>query len=210
MQDFRHKAGGGILVLSLAIHMLQVPGVDGFIPLNATRAWGNASVSDLPTFRIIGVSHAALSAQKPWLYHIIPYAFKVAFEAGLLKVPNWAAFNVDIDLLDISFGQAVSSQANIAIAKARLPSMLAQSNVTAIIDDNPESVLGMTAMIASIFEVPIGSPQAKSDDLMQKKYYPSFFRTTPSESMPAHATARLCVQFGWYKIATLIPNKRYS
>ena len=48
-----NMAGKGILVLWLSVHMLQMPGVNGFIPLNASSAWGNTSAFDLPTFRIV-------------------------------------------------------------------------------------------------------------------------------------------------------------
>ena len=66
--------------------------------LLACSALGSSASGPPPVFRLGTYGLMNGSAHNYWMYHVVPYAAKIALEKGLLKeaVPNWQDFSVDI------------------------------------------------------------------------------------------------------------------
>nr|UIS42912.1 taste receptor type 1 member 1 [Heliothryx barroti] len=80
----------------------------------------------------------------------------------------------------------------------------------AVIGPDCSDVALTTAAVLSVFLVPVISYEASSEALSQKRLYPSFLRTIPSDGQQVKAIFQLMKEFGWKWVALLGSNNAYG
>ncbi|XP_044852418.1 taste receptor type 1 member 3 isoform X2 [Mauremys mutica] len=85
-----------------------------------------------------------------------------------------------------------------------------QTRVTAVIGPYLSDLALITAKLFSFFLIPQVSYGASSEKLSQEEYYPSFFRTVPSDKSQSKALVQLLDKFGWNWIAAIGSENEYG
>ncbi|XP_050787416.1 taste receptor type 1 member 3 [Gopherus flavomarginatus] len=85
-----------------------------------------------------------------------------------------------------------------------------QTRVTAVIGPYVSDLALITARLFSFFLIPQVSYGASSEKLSQEEYYPSFFRTVPSDKSQSKALVQLLDKFGWNWIAAIGSENEYG
>uniref|UniRef100_A0A8C0FW11 Taste receptor type 1 member 3 n=1 Tax=Chelonoidis abingdonii TaxID=106734 RepID=A0A8C0FW11_CHEAB len=85
-----------------------------------------------------------------------------------------------------------------------------QTRVTAVIGPYVSDLALITAKLFSFFLIPQVSYGASSEKLSQEEYYPSFFRTVPSDKSQSKALVQLLNKFGWNWIAAIGSENEYG
>ncbi|XP_030319277.1 taste receptor type 1 member 1 [Calypte anna] len=85
-----------------------------------------------------------------------------------------------------------------------------EPQAVAVIGPDCSDVALTTAAVLSVFLVPVISYEASSEVLSQKRLYPSFLRTIPSDGQQVKAIFQLMKNFGWNWVALLGSNNAYG
>ncbi|XP_067422756.1 taste receptor type 1 member 3 [Emydura macquarii macquarii] len=85
-----------------------------------------------------------------------------------------------------------------------------QTRVTAVIGPDLSDLALITAKLFSFFLMPQVSYGASSEKLSSVEYYPSFFRTVPSDKSQAEAIVQLLDTFDWNWIAAIGSDNEYG
>nr|UIS42916.1 taste receptor type 1 member 1 [Amazilia tzacatl] len=85
-----------------------------------------------------------------------------------------------------------------------------EPQAVAVIGPDCSDVALTTAAVLSVFLVPVISYEASSEVLSQKRLYPSFLRTIPSDGQQVKAIFQLMKNFGWDWVALLGSNNAYG
>ncbi|XP_030393761.1 taste receptor type 1 member 3 [Gopherus evgoodei] len=85
-----------------------------------------------------------------------------------------------------------------------------QTRVTAVIGPYVSDLALITARLFSFFLIPQVSYGASSEKLSQEEYYPSFFRTVPSDKSQSKALVQLLDKFGWNWIVAIGSENEYG
>ncbi|XP_071623534.1 taste receptor type 1 member 1 [Heliangelus exortis] len=85
-----------------------------------------------------------------------------------------------------------------------------EPQAVAVIGPDCSDVALTTAAVLSVFLVPVISYEASSEVLSQKRLYPSFLRTIPSDGQQVKAIFQLMKDFGWNWVALLGSNNAYG
>uniref|UniRef100_A0A3Q1IME3 G-protein coupled receptors family 3 profile domain-containing protein n=1 Tax=Anabas testudineus TaxID=64144 RepID=A0A3Q1IME3_ANATE len=85
-----------------------------------------------------------------------------------------------------------------------------QSSVHAIIGASESSSTIVMLQISGIFQIPVISHFATCACLSNRKEYPSFFRTIPSDYYQSRALAKLVKQFGWTWVGAVRSDNDYG
>ncbi|XP_006127185.2 taste receptor type 1 member 3 [Pelodiscus sinensis] len=85
-----------------------------------------------------------------------------------------------------------------------------QTRVTAVIGPYVSDLALITAKLFSFFLIPQVSYGASSERLSSEEYYPSFFRTVPSDRNQSEGLVQLLDAFGWNWIAALGSENEYG
>ncbi|XP_074874077.1 taste receptor type 1 member 3 [Carettochelys insculpta] len=85
-----------------------------------------------------------------------------------------------------------------------------QTQVTAVIGPYVSDLALITAKLFGFFLLPQVSYGATSEKLSQEDYYPSFFRTVPSDMKQSEALVQLLDKFDWNWIAALGSEDEYG
>ncbi|XP_022535530.1 extracellular calcium-sensing receptor-like isoform X1 [Astyanax mexicanus] len=86
----------------------------------------------------------------------------------------------------------------------------AAAAVPAVIGDSPSTPSISMARILGLFRIPQVSPYATCACLSDKRQYPAFFRTIPSDHHQAAALARMVKYFGWTWIGAVRSDSDYG
>ncbi|XP_024057393.2 taste receptor type 1 member 3 [Terrapene carolina triunguis] len=85
-----------------------------------------------------------------------------------------------------------------------------QTRVTAVIGPYVSDLALITAKLFGFFLIPQVSYGASSEKLSQEEYYPSFFRTVPSDKSQSKALVQLLDMFEWNWIAAIGSENEYG
>ncbi|XP_034609328.1 taste receptor type 1 member 3 [Trachemys scripta elegans] len=85
-----------------------------------------------------------------------------------------------------------------------------QTRVTAVIGPYVSDLALITAKLFGFFLIPQVSYGASSEKLSQEEYYPSFFRTVPSDKSQSKALVQLLDKFEWNWIAAIGSENEYG
>nr|UIS42914.1 taste receptor type 1 member 1 [Lophornis magnificus] len=85
-----------------------------------------------------------------------------------------------------------------------------EPQAVAVIGPDCSDVALTTAAVLSVFLVPVISYEASSEVLSQKRLYPSFLRTIPSDGQQVKAIFQLMKHFGWNWVVLLGSNNAYG
>ncbi|KAG6936354.1 taste 1 receptor member 3 [Chelydra serpentina] len=85
-----------------------------------------------------------------------------------------------------------------------------QTRVTAVIGPYVSDLALITAKLFGFFLIPQVSYGASSEKLSQEEYYPSFFRTVPSDKSQSKALVELLDKFEWNWIAAIGSENEYG
>ncbi|GAA6092977.1 extracellular calcium-sensing receptor [Tachysurus ichikawai] len=83
-------------------------------------------------------------------------------------------------------------------------------NIPLVIGDSGSSLSIAVSTLLNLFKVPLISYFASCACLSDKKQYPYFFRTIPSDAYQASAMARLVKHFGWTWVGTFSADDAYG
>ncbi|XP_072895170.1 extracellular calcium-sensing receptor-like [Hemitrygon akajei] len=90
------------------------------------------------------------------------------------------------------------------------PECTGSSNVAAIVGCGPSTNSIVTARAIGSFGIPLVSYYSTCSCLSDKKEYPTFFRTIPSDQYQSKLLAELVKTFGWTWIGTIRSNTDYG
>ncbi|XP_035984777.1 extracellular calcium-sensing receptor-like [Fundulus heteroclitus] len=85
-----------------------------------------------------------------------------------------------------------------------------QSSIHAIIGTSESSTTIVMLQISGIFQIPVISHFATCACLSNRKEYPSFFRTIPSDYYQSRALAKLVKHFGWTWVGAVRSDNDYG
>ncbi|KAM4590237.1 extracellular calcium-sensing receptor-like [Fundulus diaphanus] len=85
-----------------------------------------------------------------------------------------------------------------------------QSSIHAIIGTSESSTTIVLLQISGIFQIPVISHFATCACLSNRKEYPSFFRTIPSDYYQSRALAKLVKHFGWTWVGAVRSDNDYG
>ncbi|KAM9370133.1 taste receptor type 1 member 1 [Phaethornis superciliosus] len=85
-----------------------------------------------------------------------------------------------------------------------------EPQAVAVIGPDCSDLALTTAAVLSVFLIPVISYEASSEVLSQKRLYPSFLRTIPSDGQQVKAIFQLMKDFGWKWVVLLGSNNAYG
>ncbi|XP_068173045.1 extracellular calcium-sensing receptor-like [Antennarius striatus] len=103
-----------------------------------------------------------------------------------------------------------STRAIMGLMNGQERSCSGQSSVHAIIGASESSSTIVMIQISGIFQIPVISHFATCACLSDKKKYPSFFRTIPSDYYQSRTLAKLVKHFGWTWVGALKSDNDYG
>jgi len=156
------------------------------------------------TFSVGYIGLGKTSERASYLFHIIPWAAKIALDEGYLRVavPSWKDFTVEV----LSYPrEAPGTQSTHEQTKAVLPEVFSSNKgeyVHAVVSEMYEAPTHLIGAYAAGSEVPHVHINS-ANMLSLRELYPYSLRTVSSSGSAGNAMAKVCGYFKWLRISVL-------